>query len=401
MCVENKRLENSKRPFWIIFSTVTIDLLGFGMVLPLLPIYGRSFGVSEAKMGLVLGAYSLMQFLCAPLLGRLSDRVGRRPVLCISILGTAIGHFVLAFAGSFWLLILGRVIDGIAGSNIATAQAYIADMSPPEQRTRNIGMWFGAAFGIGFAIGPFFGGLTYQLGQWLMPAFAERMPFIVAGSLALANAVHAWFRLPESIPDRSPFHLGWRTNSVHIIFEVLRSPAGRMVLMNALVILAFAQMEATYAYLMVDRFGLDKTAIYWVFGGLGLMVALVQGGLVRKIEPRLGDRKLILVGGVALAVGLIMLPVGSHIAWLFVFSFVMALGNGLISPAMTGSISKAASGAVQGETMGVSASMGSLARFAGPALGLVLYQYWGVSVPYVVAGMMMVAITVWAVKNSR
>lgn len=392
-------MENSKRPFWIIFTTVTIDLLGFGMVLPLLPIYGRSFGVSEAKMGLVLGVYSLMQFLFAPLLGRLSDKIGRRPVLCISILGTAVGHFVLAFAGSFWLLILGRVIDGVAGSNIATAQAYIADMSPPESRTRNIGMWFGAAFGIGFAIGPFFGGLTYQLGQWILPSFAERMPFIVAGCLALANAVHAWFKLPESIPDRSPFHLGWRTNSFVIIGEVLRSAAGRMVLMNALIIMAFAQMEATYAYLMVDQFGLDKTAIYWVFGGLGVTVALVQGGLVRRIEPILGDRKLILWGGIALAIGLVMLPVGKHLAWLFGFSLLMALGNGLVSPAMTGVISKSASGAVQGETMGVSASMGSLARFAGPALGLVLYQYWGIAVPYVVAGLMILVVTVATSKR--
>ncbi|MDO8310619.1 MAG: MFS transporter, partial [Sideroxyarcus sp.] len=163
------------------------------MILPLLPIYGRTFGVSEAKRGLVLGAYALLQFFFAPLLGRLSDRIGRRPVLCISILGTAIGHFVLAFAGSFWLLILGRLIDGVAGSNIATAQAYIADMSPPEQRTRNIGMWFGAAFGIGFAMGPFFGGLAYNLGLWLVPGMAERVPFVIAGTMSLLNAVHAWY----------------------------------------------------------------------------------------------------------------------------------------------------------------------------------------------------------------
>lgn len=394
--MENK----SKRPFWIIFTTVTIDLLGFGMVLPLLPIYGRSFGVSEAQMGLVLGAYSLMQFLFAPLLGRLSDRIGRRPVLCISILGTAVGHFVLAAAGNFWLLILGRVIDGIAGSNLATAQAYIADISPPEKRTRNIGMWFGAAFGIGFAIGPFFGGLAYKLGLWVVPGIAERVPFIIAGCLALANALHAWRSLPESIPDRSAFHLGWRTSSFHIIGEVLRSSAGRLVLINALVIMAFAQMEATYAYLVVDQFGFNREDIYWLFGGLGLTVALVQGGLIRKLEPKLGDRKLALLGGVLLGASLILLPLSTSTAWLVVFSLLMATGNGCISPALMGAISKKVSGTVQGETLGVSASLGSLARFAGPALGLVLYQYGGAAVPYIAAGTMMLSVTLWICKSS-
>lgn len=383
----------NKRPFWIIFTTVTIDLLGFGMVLPLLPVYGRSFGVSEAKMGLVLGIYSLMQFLFAPMLGRLSDRIGRRPVLCISILGTAIGHFVLAAAGNFWILLLGRAIDGLAGSNIATAQAYIADMSPPEQRTRNIGMWFGAAFGIGFAFGPFFGGLTYQLGTWLVPSMAERVPFIVAGTMALLNAVHAWRRLPESHPDRSKFHLGWRTSSFHIIGEVLRNHAGRLVVMNALVIMAFALMESTYAYLLIDRFGFNKENIYWLFGGLGLTVAFVQGGLIRRIEPILGDRKLAIVGGVLLGTSLLMLPLYTNTAWLVIFSLLMATGNGCISPALTGAISKKVHGTVQGETMGVSASLGSLARFAGPALGLVLYQFGGATAPYVMAGIMMLAAT--------
>lgn len=391
----------NKRPFIIIFTTVVIDLLGFGMILPLLPIYGRSFGVSEAQMGLVLGAYSLMQFLFAPILGRLSDRIGRRPVLCISILGTAVGHFILAAAGSFWLLILGRLIDGVAGSNIATAQAYIADMSPPEQRTRNIGMWFGAAFGIGFAIGPFFGGLAYKLGLWLVPGMAERVPFIIAGCLALANAVHAWKRLPESIPDRSPFHLGWRTSSFHIIAEVLRSPAGKLVWINALVIMAFAQMEATYAYLVVDHFGFSREDIYWLFGGLGLTVALVQGGLIRRLEPKLGDRNLAILGGALLAVSLIMLPLATGTTWLVVFSIIMATGNGCISPALTGAISKKVSGTVQGETMGVSASMGSLARFAGPALGLVLYQFGGAAAPYLVAGGMMVLVTIAASKSLK
>lgn len=388
----------NKRPFWIIFTTVTIDLLGFGMVLPLLPIYGRTYGISPAKMGLVLGAYSLMQFLFAPLLGRLSDKIGRRPVLCISILGTAIGHFTLAAAGSFWLFILARVIDGVAGSNIATAQAYIADMSPPEQRTRNIGMWFGAAFGIGFAIGPFFGGLTYQLGQWLVPSIAERVPFIVAGTMSLLNAIHAWKRLPESIPDRTPFHMGWRTSSFHIIGEVMRQAAGPLVVMNALLILAFAQMESTYAYLVVDHFGFSKESIYWLFGMLGLMVAIVQGGLVRRLEPKLGDRKMALIGGALLGTSMILLPVATSATWLVIMSAFMAIGDGFIAPALTGAISKRAAAAVQGETMGVSASLGSLARFAGPALGLLLYQYGGAALPYAVAGLIMLGVTVFTAR---
>ncbi len=377
-------MQVDKRVFWIIFFVVFIDLIGFGIVFPLLPLYTRHFQLNGFQIGLILGIYSLMQFIFAPILGRWSDRIGRRPVLLISLLGTAASFFLLAWANSFWLFFLARALDGIAGSNLSTAQAYIADISPKEQRTRNMGMWIGAAFGLGFAFGPFFGGALHWIGLHLVPSFALGFPFFVAGIITLLNALMAFFLLPESLKVRDSEHLiGRRTFSWFTIQGRLSGAVGGLIVTYASVIFAFALMEATYTWLSKDRYGLTPAQIYAMFGYLGIVMAFVQGGLVRRLAPRLGDKNLALLGGFLLMIGLASLPFGSSLPWLMVASGLMAAGEGFSNTALMASISKGSHETIQGETMGVTQSLASLSRFGGPVLAGYLYQHYGATSPYV------------------
>ncbi len=380
----------NKSVFWIIFTIVFIDLLGFGIVFPLLPLYARSYHLNEFQVGLILGIYSLMQFLFAPILGRLSDKIGRRPVLIVSLLGTSLSFFMLAWSKSFIWFLVARAVDGIAGSNLATAQAYIADISPKEQRTRNLGMWIGAAFGLGFAFGPFIGGALNLLGQAIVPSFALGFPFFAAGLLALANTLAAFFILPESLTFRDSQHLvGRRTFSLGVIQDRLSDTVGSLIVTYAIVVFAFAQMEATYTWLSHDLFKLSSIGIYAMFGYLGFVMALVQGGLVRRLEPKLGDKNLTTLGCSIMVVSLAAMPLIHTLAWLLLTSGALALGEGLCNPALISSISKGAHESLQGETMGVSQSLASLSRFFGPLLAGYLYMHYGAESPYFISAIIM------------
>lgn len=379
-----------KSAFWIIFFVVFIDLVGFGIVFPLLPLYAREFHMTEFQIGLVLGIYSLMQFIFAPVLGKLSDKVGRRPVLLVSMAGTAFSFFMLAWAHSFWWFLIARALDGIAGSNLATAQAYIADISPKEQRTRNLGMWIGAAFGMGFAFGPFLGGLFHVIGQHVMPLHALAFPFLAAGVLAVLNIIFAWVKLPESLPLRDSEHLvGRRTFSWDIIKTHLSAPVGMLIATYAIVIFAFAQMEATYTWLSHDLFNLSPMGIYAMFGYLGFVMALIQGGVVRRLAPKMGDKNLALLGCGLMVVSLAAMPILHGLAWLLLTSGVLAVGESFSNPALLSSISKGANEFIQGETMGVTQSLASLSRFLGPLTAGYLYQHYGASSPYFIASVVM------------
>lgn len=384
----------SKSAFWIIFAVVFIDLIGFGIIFPLLPLYARALNISEVEIVWVIGIYSLMQFLFAPVLGALSDKVGRRPVLLISMVGTALSFFMLAWSKTFWWFLAARALDGIAGSNIATAQAYIADISPKEQRTRNLGMWIGAAFGLGFAFGPFIGGGLHALGQTVMPSQALSFPFLAAGVISLVNVAFAFFRLPESLPLKDSEHrVGHRTASWQAIRQRLQSSTGMLILTYALVIFAFAQMEATFSWLSADMFHLSSTAIYWIFGYLGVVMALVQGGLIRRLAPKLGDKRLALIGCLLMALSLGALPMFQSLAGLMAISGLLAVGHSFANPALISSISKGSSDLIQGETMGVTQSLASLSRFLGPLGAGYLYQHLGPVSPYWFAsGLMVVAL---------
>lgn len=386
-----------KRAYWIIFFVVFIDLLGFGIVFPFLPEYARQFHISEWQVGLAIGVYSLMQFFFAPVLGRWSDKVGRRPVLLISMLGTALSFIMLAWSKSFWWFFVARALDGLAGSNIATAQAYIADLSPPEQRTRNIGMWIGAAFGLGFAFGPGLGGLFHVAGQWIAPGFGVGFPFLMAGLIAAVNWVFALTGLPESLPLKQGSHLvGSRTTSLPTIMQQLSGPIGLLMLGYAMVILAFAQMEGTFTWLLVDGVKLSPLMVYGVFAYLGFVLAMVQGGLVRRLAKKYSDAALSYAGCAIMAGALLALPYSLNLVLLALSSGALALGHGLCHTALISSISKGAHETEQGFTLGVTQSLASLSRFIGPLSAAWLYQQCGGPCTYGVAATVM-AIALWMV----
>jgi len=379
-----------KSAFWIIFFVVFIDLVGFGIVFPLLPLYARQFQLTGFQIGAILGIYSLMQFIFAPVLGKISDKVGRRPVLLVSMAGTAFSFFMLAWSKTFWWFLIARAIDGIAGSNLATAQAYIADISPKEQRTRNMGMWIGAAFAMGFAFGPFLGGVFQVIGKYVMPQSAMAFPFIAAGVLALINILFAWKKLPESLPLRDSEHkIGRRTSSWDLIKAHVSGPIGMLIITYAVIIYAFAQMEATYTWLSHDLFKLNAIGIYAMFGYLGFVMALIQGGVVRRLAPIIGDKALTLWGCGLMVVGLITMPLFTGIMGLLITSGLLAVGESLSNPALLSSISKGADEFIQGETMGVTQSLASLSRFIGPLTAGFLYQHYGLKSPYFIAAVVM------------
>jgi MFS transporter, DHA1 family, tetracycline resistance protein len=380
----------SQKTFWIIFAIVFTDLLGFGIVFPLLPSYTRLFNINEAQVGLMLGVYSLMQFVFAPILGRLSDRIGRRPVLLVSMAGTFLSFLMLAFAQTFWFFFLARALDGIAGSNLSTAQAYIADISPKEQRTRNLGMWIGAAFGLGFAIGPALGALFQWVGSLWFPQFGPGFPFLIAGLLGIANLLFAWGNLPESLQKSESQHaIGRRTSSWQTIKNTLGSSIGPLILAYAISILAFAKMEGTFSFISKDVFGMNTTMIYVLFAYLGIVMSVVQGGLVRRLAPIMGDKAMSMMGCAMMVIALATLPLGHQMWTLFLTAGLLAAGEAFANPALISSISKSADDSLQGETLGVNQSLASLSRFLGPAMAGFLYQTYGPASPYFVASAIM------------
>jgi predicted MFS family arabinose efflux permease len=354
----------------ILFLVVFIDLLGFGMVIPVMPLYAERLGASEAWVGLLSSGYSAMQFVFAPVWGRLSDRVGRRPVLLVSIAMTALAFLLYGLSGSFALLLLSRLFAGAATANIAIAQAYVADVTPPEGRARGMGM-IGAAFGLGFVLGPAIGGF---LSHWGL----EVAPFAAAG-LAAANLVAAWFILPEPEHRVAP----GRQGRLLALFEELRKPGiRRLLLIFFLVTLAFSAMETTYAILAKDLFRLDARQVSWLFAYIGVIVVVVQGGLIGPLTRRFGEKRLLVAGLALQAVGLAALPATGGVVGLLLATAPLALGSGLANPALMSLLSRMSRADDQGGTLGIGQSASAIGRIVGPEAGTWTYSRLAPSVPY-------------------
>ncbi len=369
-------MAKSRSPLVIIFITIFIDLVGFGIVIPVLPLYAQRFNASETTVGALLAIYSAMQFIFAPILGKLSDRVGRRPVLMLSLMGSSIGFLVMGFAerlpGGFALaglsaplvwLFVARIIDGVSGGNISTAQAYIADVTPPEQRARGMGL-IGAAFGLGFIFGPAIGGL--------MSHISPAAPFFFAAALAAANATALYFFLPESLSAEHRGHPRQRA-TIRQIFE----ESGRWHLRNVMATyffatVAFAMLTATYALFASHHFGFDATHTGYMFTYLGILGAIIQGGLIGRLVKAFGEKTLAVAGTTVFAASLFALPLSNSLAMLLLTSTGIAIGNSLVTPTLNGLASKSVHPAWQGRVLGVMASVASLARIIGPVLGGVL-----------------------------
>jgi multidrug resistance protein len=359
-----------RSPLLVIFITVFIDLVGFGIVIPVLPYYaeGTRFGATPREVGLLFASYSVMQLVFAPVLGRLSDKHGRRPILLISLLGTCLGFLILGFAATLWMLFLGRIIDGISGGNISTAQAYIADITTKENRAKGMGL-IGAAFGLGFVFGPAIGGI---LSRW-----GINVPFLFAGGLAFANAILLYFTLPETVTPDHPARVSAASGRAwKQVIEALRQPQlGFVLTIYFLSIVAFSIMTTVFSLFMLFRLGYDPWHSGWIFAFVGVISAIVQGGLIGRLVKHFGEPPLVIVGGFLFSVSLFASPfVAPAIGLLGILSVgaLSSVGNALSAPSLTSLASKSASAGEQGSVLGVMQSVASLARAVGPALAAVL-----------------------------
>ena len=350
----------------VIFGIVFIDLVGFGIVIPILPLYSQRFGASPVVIGCLLSAYSLMQALCAPGWGRLSDRIGRRPVLFISLLGSAAGFWLMGIAHSLPLLFAARIIDGITGGNISTAQAYIADITPPKDRSRGMGL-IGVAFGLGFVFGPAIGGLLSHV--------SLAAPFLFASILAAANALAIYGFLPESLPVERRRQVREQPSFPALFREVRQRPIGVILSTYFFTTLSFSLLTATYALFTEHRLGYTASQNGYLFAGQGLVGAIIQGGLLGWLVKAFGDKKLVIVGTATLALSLFLLPMSTTTTVLLLVTTGVAIGHSLVLAPLNGLASKSAHETAQGRILGLMQSVSSVARVVGPVLGGWLLNY--------------------------
>ena len=360
-----------RSPLVVIFTTVFIDLLGFGIVIPVLPFYaeGTQFNATPRTVGLLFASYSVMQLLFSPVLGRLSDKYGRRPILLISIIGTGIGFLILGFATTLWMLFVGRILDGISGGNISTAQAYIADITTKEDRAKGMGL-LGAAFGLGFIFGPAIGGI---LSRW-----GIHVPFLFAAGLCFANAILLYFTLPETVtPDHPARVSAAGGRGLSQLINSLRQPRiGFILTIYFLFIVAFSIMTTVFSLYTMFRFGYDAHHNGYLFAYVGLIAVIIQGVLIGRLVKRFGELALVIVGALFFAGSLFAVPfVGPNTGGLLALLIgggIFSLGNSLSTPALNSLASKSVGAADQGGVMGVMQSAGSLARAVGPSIAAVL-----------------------------
>lgn len=347
-------------PLFIIFLTVFIDMVGFGIVIPVLPLYAEHFHATPVQIGWLTGIYSGMQIVFVPILGRLSDRFGRRPILIVSLIGTAIGFLIMGWASSLLLLFVARIIDGASGGNISTAQAYIADVSTPENRSRSMGV-IGAAFGLGFTFGPMIGGTLSRI--------SYGAPFYFAAALAVVNVVLLYFILPESLSAEYRSKPHKRTRLAEVFQHGHARLFGTIVATFFFTITGFAIMTTLFALFTEKHFGFSAHQTGYVFGFIGIISVILQGGLIGRLVKMFGETALARTGLLLLALALFALPLVPTIPMLLLVSAALAIANGLVIPTLNGLASQMIDRSWQGRALGLMQSAGSLGRLVGPLLG--------------------------------
>ncbi|HZV35898.1 MAG TPA: MFS transporter [Verrucomicrobiae bacterium] len=360
----------------IIFLTVFLDLIGFGLVIPLLPIYAKDFNATGWEIGAVMSAYSFMQFIFAPYLGRLSDRIGRRPVLLLSTAGACISYGIFAFGSgleghtALLVIFLSRAFAGLCGANITVAQAYIADITPPEERSKKMGL-IGMAFGLGFVLGPLLGVLgRSQLGI--------RGPGYLAAALCAANFILAFSILPESRKPSSQ-HVAQRPHLDQWMHTLGRPKIGLLIGVFFLATFCFTCFESTLGLLILQKFNIDPDSARgvkitgYLFTYAGLVGAVFQGGATGRLVKMLGEPKLVAVSLILVAFSLGPLPYADHWPGIYVFLALLAIGSSMTRPPVFGMISNLTTAHEQGVTIGVAQSAGSMARIFGPIFANTLF----------------------------
>lgn len=385
-------MSSSRARLGVIFFTVLIDLIGFGIVMPILPYYAQRFGAQGIGFGAMVAVFSGMQFVATALLGKLSDRIGRRPILLTTMIINIGGYVLFAFAGSYWALFAARVISGFAGGNISAAQAYIADITPAAERSRGMGM-LGAAFGLGFTLGPGLGGFADHY-------FGHAAPGLVAAGLSLINFVSAYFILPESLGPELRTHRGlWDFGHIG---EALRRPRLRpLLIVWALAPFAFAGYTVILPFLARDRFGWGSAQLGIFFMVVGLTAAFVQGFLFGKLHRRVGDRPLLITGMFGMAAGIGLVPLLPSAAALYSWTFVLAFSNSLFAPAATGLVSVYAGPEEQGTILGTAQAIAALGRTTGPLFYGTAYDTAGKLTAFVAAGAVMLLAGVVSMQLER
>ena len=353
-----------KSPLLPIFLIVFIDLLGFGLILPLLPFYAQSFGASEAVVGLLIASYSLMQFVGAPILGRLSDKWGRRPVLLLSQFGTFVGFIILGVANTLALLFVSRIIDGLSGANLSTAQAYIADVTDEKNRAKSFGL-IGAAFGLGFILGPATGG-------WLS-TYGFQVPAFVAAGLSALTMVLTFFMLPE------PAHKGSNARRAFSMAALKRALGNRAV--NGLLAIsftfgvAFTMFQTSFALFAASRFGYTEQQTGFVLAYVGFLSVIMQAVIVSRVVKKIGERQSLVISIAALALGLLLMSMVQTPLGLILVMPILSFGGGATTPVLTSLITKSVDRAEVGGMLGISTSVDSLSRIIAPIVGNALLAY--------------------------
>jgi MFS family permease len=374
-----------------VLLTVLLDLLGFGLVIPLLSYYSEQFGATPFQVTCLMASYSLAQFVFAPVWGGLSDRIGRRPVMLISIGGTALGLAAFALAPSLLWLFVARVATGMCAANIGTAQAYVADVTQPKDRAKGMGM-IGAAFGVGFSFGPWVGGE--------LSAYGLAVPIWAAAGLSAVNFVWALFGLPESRPLEARAKVP-RVRDPRLIVSALQHPVvGAAIGLTFVATFAFAMLESSFSLVAEHQWGMDAVGVGRLFGVIGTIGIVIQGGLIGRLSRRFGERVLVGVGYAGTAAGMLTLGFAASSAAIWTGCVLIAIGNSLSTPSLQALISQGA-GDHQGALLGVIQSLGALARTTAPPLGGAAFARIGSGAPMVVGAALMAIALLISIPATR
>ena len=359
----------------LIFLTVFIDLLGFGILIPILPTFAtKVLHVDEMAIGIAIAIYSLVQFFFNPIFGELSDKHGRKPMIVISLFINAIGYVIFAFTSSFLLLIISRIVAGIGGSSIGVAQAYIADITTKENRSKGMGL-IGAAFGLGFVFGPLIGGLLSKYG-YMVTGFAS-------GGFSILAFVLTLLLLPESLKQKNKQIRKRKLFDVNSFKKVFSKPLlAILVVLFFILTFSVANIYGTFALLGYKVYGFTDLQNGYMYGIIGLMSAIVQGGLLSYISKYVNDKKLIIFGSLFMIVGLGLMPYGGSFFWLAIIVTVLSFGTGTLQPTLLSMISKVTSESEQGVTLGINQSLSAFARMLGPLWGGFAFEFLGYQFPF-------------------
>lgn len=375
----------------VLMLTIFLDLMGFGLIIPILPTYAKDLGATDAMVGLLGTSFSIMQFLFASFWGGLSDKYGRRPIMLTSIFLMALAYVLFANATVLWVLFATRLMKGFAAANLSVAQAYISDVVPMEERTKAFG-YIGAAFGFGFIFGPPIGGV-------LQETYGIAGVGYFAAGLSVINLILAWFFLDETLKEPAA-SVKLFPNPFKDIVEFRKIPEiGALYTINFVYVLGFSMMQITSTLLWAEHYGLSDKEIGYTFAFIGILAVIIQGGLIGKFNQWFGERNLLIYGTLFVAIGLFTMPfVPTDYFWLELVSLTfLSLGNALLTPTVSSLLSSFAPSGAQGKVLGTNQSVGSLSRVLGPAIGGAAYGMF-YTFPYILAGSIALIVSLLALR---